>query len=385
MVRMLKWLSTAMVVALWVVACGETTLGVSAAASSGSGSSYGGPGGDNSSASASSSGAASSSSSSSSGLGGMGAGGQGSSSSSSGAPTCNPGGAPCQSFSDCCSGTCSANVCTPCGTTGQPCAPDGCCVGDVCYHNKCGACSIDGDPCQQSGECCSTVCSQGQCVPLACFPLSSCGSYCADLKTDQQNCGFCGHWCGAGETCCAGSCVNLQADDANCGNCGKQCAGTDDCSFGTCSLSLCCEDSVNVSEGELPPVAFSKYMAWPFTPQCDMLLAAIDIFTTQGWLYFMSDAQGAPGSVLMKTGVSVAPIPQWAHVPVQPHVQLTKGEVYWISHYSGGPSTRTVAASGLGVAYKVSDEPGPPNNPVGPWMDAGVLPIMFKVFGDCAP
>ena len=78
--------------------------------------------------------------------------------------------------------------------------------------------------------------------------------YCANLKSDDANCGGCGVKCGANQQCVNGSCTttcaapntlctpdggaptctNLKNDPNNCGSCGKSC-GTNVCSNGQCT------------------------------------------------------------------------------------------------------------------------------------------------------
>lgn len=69
---------------------------------------------------------------------------------------------------------------------------------------------------------------------------SMCSGMCADLKTDNANCGKCGNACAMGATCvqgscqcgaaqtkCGATCVDLKTDLANCGKCGTVCGGGD--------------------------------------------------------------------------------------------------------------------------------------------------------------
>jgi hypothetical protein len=105
---------------------------------------------------------------------------------------------------------------------------------------------------------CSTNCGMNQ---------TSCGGdggplYCANTQTDNTNCGGCGVTCGVlqacvGGTCqsacnndggaqslCAGDggppfCANLQTDNANCGVCGKTCTNSESCQAGVCKSIGC--------------------------------------------------------------------------------------------------------------------------------------------------
>jgi len=79
---------------------------------------------------------------------------------------------------------------------------------------------------------------------------NSCGGVCANLTTDSDNCGACGHSCGDGLVCsqsqcvepcpgagtsCDGSCVDTSSDANNCGSCDNACGGVAACSAGSCS------------------------------------------------------------------------------------------------------------------------------------------------------
>jgi len=89
------------------------------------------------------------------------------------------------------------------------------------------------------------------------------GAFCANVQTDEANCGSCGKSCARGQACVSGACVggglkcgadggagtlcvpdggapfctDTQTDDANCGACGKTCPVGQACSGGTCSNS----------------------------------------------------------------------------------------------------------------------------------------------------
>jgi len=67
---------------------------------------------------------------------------------------------------------------------------------------------------------------------------TACDIACADLSSDNNNCGACGHACSGGGACvngtctlcsppyteCNGECVDLYSDNYNCGECGVVCA-----------------------------------------------------------------------------------------------------------------------------------------------------------------
>ncbi|MFO0653229.1 MAG: hypothetical protein U0326_43820, partial [Polyangiales bacterium] len=92
-------------------------------------------------------------------------------------------------------------------------------------------------------------------------PLAACGGRCTDPRTDRENCGACGRFCGAanvcqngacvpdctaGETLCmtaatgdAGAslrCVSLQTSRENCGACGTACGRDQVCTGGVCTF-----------------------------------------------------------------------------------------------------------------------------------------------------
>ena len=79
-----------------------------------------------------------------------------------------------------------------------------------------------------------------------------CGGACVEAKSDNLNCGACGHACAAGQVCsggacalscqtglldCGGSCVDPAIDRGHCGACGNACAAGQACSGGACALS----------------------------------------------------------------------------------------------------------------------------------------------------
>lgn len=97
-----------------------------------------------------------------------------------------------------------------------------------------------------------------------------CGSSCADLFTDEKNCGVCGRACGnleicvnarcgpacseSGETLCGDECVDLDTDMSNCGVCGTECetflpnAKGSLCAGGECIISQCKTDYADCDE-----------------------------------------------------------------------------------------------------------------------------------------
>lgn len=114
---------------------------------------------------------------------------------------------------------------------------------DQCLK-ACRACGSD--PSRLSGSCGNYVCCGAGLTP--------CGSDCADLANDPDNCGACGQVCAApgpyesgacldGEcqyTCvpgavrCNGVCTFLDWDHDNCGACGRVCGINSACHYGEC-------------------------------------------------------------------------------------------------------------------------------------------------------
>lgn len=88
------------------------------------------------------------------------------------------------------------------------------------------------------------------CQPGSCpSGLTDCSGACADLSTDESNCGSCGFSCASGERCLSGSCAlscqtgltncggvcrDLLTDANNCGGCGAACATGQSCIAGSC-------------------------------------------------------------------------------------------------------------------------------------------------------
>lgn len=149
-------------------------------------------------------------------------------------------------------GTYDSGVCIECGTKGKPpCGEWGCDPGLGVRNGLCDVCGDDGQP----------PCDDG-CVP----GITDCGSYCANVMMNGQNCGRCGDVCPpnttcvngscvcpngiplgtnlnckscgdctAGQTCCVGSgCKSLRTDKQNCGYCGFACTGLRTCVGGGC-------------------------------------------------------------------------------------------------------------------------------------------------------
>jgi hypothetical protein len=124
-------------------------------------------------------------------------------------PACKAGGSVCQSFQECCSGTCANQICTTCGSAGQSCNGGGCCQGLDCYEGVCNACIPDGKSCNLASDCCSNICHSGSCE--ACHAV---GESC----TSSAEC------CG-GVACTGGVCGGSDAQCASSGDC-RNCCNT---------------------------------------------------------------------------------------------------------------------------------------------------------------
>jgi hypothetical protein len=139
---------------------------------------------------------------------------------------------------------------------------------------KCGMECVDNksDPrnCGMCGKACAAneVCMAGACASSCAMPTTKCGMACVNTQTDRTNCGMCGTTCQAGEICNAGkceiscqqgltkcpavvvdggmpdggfpgdNCANLQTDNNNCGACGTVCANFLTCLSGTCKPAI---------------------------------------------------------------------------------------------------------------------------------------------------
>jgi hypothetical protein len=81
-------------------------------------------------------------------------------------PGCQGGGAACQAFQDCCSGTCNNGMCTGggCNAPGVGCGGNGDCCTRLCYQNLCEACVSPGTPCNDDQNCCSLKCNNDICM-----------------------------------------------------------------------------------------------------------------------------------------------------------------------------------------------------------------------------
>jgi len=168
---------------------------------------------------------------------------------------CGACGTICPSGQTCTSGACAY-------TGGGSCPPgqlycNGQCVDPQTDNNDCGTC---GNVCPDLGNT-YAICVSGVCVYSTCpSGFGNCdhnvNNGCeTNFSNDPNNCGACGHACGAGQSCVAGvctggcpagqtlcgaQCVNLQSDPNNCGQCSLVCqqlqGSSPVCNAGACSF-----------------------------------------------------------------------------------------------------------------------------------------------------
>ncbi|MGZ3427106.1 MAG: hypothetical protein ACXVCV_10685 [Polyangia bacterium] len=179
------------------------------------------------------------------------------------------GGSACSAGSTCCAGLGCIDLQNDpfhCGACGHACNPGETCSAGQCACGSGAACTganaicCGGGTCSLNGSC---MCSGGA---VCNFPGVCCGPACIDPKTDNNNCGSCGHHCTAplacmggacacngticagGDTCCSTGCANTTNDPENCGMCGRRCRTGEVCSGGQClcgsstcaPMQLCC-------------------------------------------------------------------------------------------------------------------------------------------------
>jgi hypothetical protein len=163
---------------------------------------------------------------------------------------------------------CSAGSCgTTCGTGQTFCGGDSgapYCASTKSDNANCGGCGITCDTGQVcSGGTCANACGGDDAgTDTLCTPDSGV-PYCANTKTDNANCGACGVTCGSGQVCQNGACANgcasqdggvqtlctpdagtpycadVTSDNSNCGACGVTCAQGTTCTSGACKATSC--------------------------------------------------------------------------------------------------------------------------------------------------
>lgn len=167
---------------------------------------------------------------------------------------------------------------TNCGVCGHSCGPAQGCLAGVCAlqcpipeavcGGLCTSTQTDRFNCGACGSTCPSgqVCSLGRCGLVCATGLMTCtpGSgdagvrdasmarFCADVRTDRNNCGGCGQVCVAGQRCaasvcvtecpsvqtlCGAVCVDTSVDPAHCGACDHACPGGQTCVAGACSMA----------------------------------------------------------------------------------------------------------------------------------------------------
>ena len=91
--------------------------------------------------------------------------------------------------------------------------------------------------CRACGE--NTTRLGGACGSYVCCATASCNGVCSNLKSDP-NCGACGNNCGArSQTCCGSYCADLRSDPNNCGGCGRVCAAPGPLQSAACVSGQC--------------------------------------------------------------------------------------------------------------------------------------------------
>lgn len=169
-------------------------------------------------------------------------------------------------------------------------------AGDPGATRHCGGCGID---CNPDGQVVADRCTAGGCSCssngaggfAACAGVDTCcGTGCADLATSHDNCGDCGVACGADTSanpvcvggscvcpaagaacagaapnCCDSGCVDLANDPNNCGFCGHQCGANAACNSGTCE---CASNDVADCNGDL------NVRSIPVSNGCEVPLSA---------------------------------------------------------------------------------------------------------------
>ncbi len=148
----------------------------------------------------------------------------------------------------CCNEACDG-VCETCGADGfcdEAPADDARCQAITCAADT--ACAdypaaLTTDRCSAFGQC---VTEAAHCVASYADTSTSCGTgmFC-------DGAGTCAAACSGGETWCSDSCANLMTDDLNCGMCGKVCPGTSSCVSGSCECTgsgelLCSSSCIDV-------------------------------------------------------------------------------------------------------------------------------------------
>jgi stigma-specific protein Stig1 len=185
---------------------------------------------------------------------------------------CGACGTVCDVLSVCSKGACASE----CSDAQAACTPEAggmpYCADTQSDSLNCGGCGMSCGPAESCvlGQCIAT-CAKGQtaCAPMMGMP------YCANVAADNANCGGCGHICGAQQVCSGGMCqsecimgqslcgtgdsgndegggpycANLQTDNANCGMCNNTCGIEQVCVAGKCASECLMTQTLCIPDG----------------------------------------------------------------------------------------------------------------------------------------
>lgn len=146
--------------------------------------------------------------------------------------------------------------CGGCDGGGEPPPPPPCAVGLADCSGTCADLNTDEANCGACGAPCTgeALCAGGVCEVTCAGGLVACGDTCFDLQTDMAHCGACGNACTGGTVCLAGVCqpacgpllercgsgatavcADLAASATHCGGCGSGCTAGLVCEGGACA------------------------------------------------------------------------------------------------------------------------------------------------------
>lgn len=128
------------------------------------------------------------------------------------------------------------HVCVECLTTNDTCPAGSYCLKGTNGQTSCqSGCKVDGD--------CTATLDAGVADGGSAATPSCCNHQCADVSSDEKNCGKCGTACTSSELCCNSACDESQTSTQNCGACGKVCnpqhVTTAECTAGACGYDTC--------------------------------------------------------------------------------------------------------------------------------------------------
>jgi hypothetical protein len=155
-----------------------------------------------------------------------------------------------------------------------------------------------------------------------------------DTTTDEAFCGDCTTVCPGAFTCCASECIDTAIDENHCGACGDPCPGTQECEDSMCVDAVCCGDEVN----DYPPILtcdqVGNWIAFEYVPDCDYVLARIELHTNQGTVALLADNAGQPGAILFQGTLDGTVGTAWRGADT-PSIALTGGQTYWVVQDAG--------------------------------------------------